>query len=86
MLKKFCKAGQTRGKPEKNPRRAKAISGFPLIRGFQKPKFLEVFLPLHKNIAHNEIEKLILGTLNNRFNEGPPGRINLRMLLHKLIK
>ncbi|MDR2739703.1 MAG: hypothetical protein LBB68_07720 [Treponema sp.] len=36
---------------------------------------------LHENIAHDEIEKLILETLNKRLHKGPPGRIYLRMFL-----
>jgi hypothetical protein len=41
---------------------------------------------LHENIAHDEIEKLVLGTLNNRLDKGPPGGVYLRMLLQKVIK
>jgi hypothetical protein len=43
-------------------------------------------LLLHENIAHDEIEKLILGTLNDRFHKGPPGRLYLRMFLQKIVK
>jgi hypothetical protein len=47
------------------------------------PALFDIPIPgvLHENIAHNKIEKLILGTLNNRFNKGPPGWIDFGMLL-----
>jgi hypothetical protein len=40
---------------------------------------------LHKNVAYNKVEKLILSALYHRFNDRLQGRIDFRMSFHKIV-